>query len=193
MTWPYVTLGIPDELFERSENIPMTKAEVRAVALSKLRLKKGGVLVDVGCGTGSVSIEAALAMGEKSVVYAIDKNPEAVRLTSRNAEKFNVADRVLTIEGDAVETLDRVPPSDRYFVGGGGRRLPDILKKIFSKTAGGIVVIDVVTLDALRHVLEAVEGTRHEVIQIAVSRGKKAGGYTMLQALNPIFVITVYI
>ena len=49
-----------DELFLRGEKVPMTKEAVRALALAKLELHRASHLIDIGAGTGSVSIEAAL-------------------------------------------------------------------------------------------------------------------------------------
>jgi len=63
MSWPYSTYGIPDDQFMRDEEIPMTKEEIRVLALSKLRIARGFTLVDVGSGTGSVTVEMALAVG----------------------------------------------------------------------------------------------------------------------------------
>ncbi|ABO08942.1 precorrin-6Y C5,15-methyltransferase (decarboxylating) subunit CbiT [Pyrobaculum calidifontis] len=194
MTWPYATPGIPDELFERAEGVPMTKAEVRSVALSKLRLRRGGVLVDVGCGTGSVSVEAALIMGEGSRVYAVDYDEEALMLTKRNAEKFGVADRVVLVRGKAPEVLAELPKADRYFVGGGGLELPAIIKAAVERMEKGIIVADVVTLESLKAAVEALGelGLDYEVTQIFVARGQRKGRYTVMTALNPVYIITAY-
>jgi len=194
MTWPYVTPGIPDELFERAEGVPMTKAEVRAVALSKLRLRRGGVLVDVGCGTGSMSVEAALIMGEGSRVYAVDYDEEALMLTRRNAEKFGVADRVVLVRGKAPEALAEVPKADRYFIGGGGLELPATIKAAVERMEKGVIVADVVTLESLKAAVEALGelGLEYEVTQIFVARGQRRGRYTVMTALNPVYIITAY-
>ncbi len=66
-----------DELFLRGENVPMTKEAVRALALSKLELHRASHLIDVGAGTGSVSIEAALQFPSLQVT-AIERNPGAM-------------------------------------------------------------------------------------------------------------------
>ena len=52
--------GLPDEAFIRGKT-PMTKQEVRAAALAKLAVAPTDTLWDVGAGTGSVSVEMALA------------------------------------------------------------------------------------------------------------------------------------
>jgi cobalt-precorrin-6B (C15)-methyltransferase len=193
VTWDFITPGIPDHMFERAEGVPMTKAEVRAVALSKLRLKKGGVLVDVGCGTGTVSIEAALLMGPGSVVYAIDKNPQAVELTMKNAHRFGVADRVKASVGKAPEALERLPPADRYFIGGGGAELGEIIKSVVERVKGGVVVIDVVTLESLSTAVSALRGVEFEVALVQVARGRRVGGFTIMEGLNPVYIITAYV
>ena len=80
--WPYASSGIPDELFIRGD-VPMTKQEVRAVALAKLRLTATDTVWDVGAGTGSVSIEAALVARAGSV-WAVERNAAGVRLIREN-------------------------------------------------------------------------------------------------------------
>ena len=69
---PIVTHGLPDEAFNRTESVPMTKSEVRSVCLSKLALTEHAICWDVGAGSGSVAIETALqaAAGQ---VYAIER------------------------------------------------------------------------------------------------------------------------
>jgi len=89
--WPYRTPGIPDELFERSEEVPITKEEVRAIQISKAKLLEGQTVYDIGCGSGSVSIEAALQVGKSGKVYAIDFDPKSVELTKKNLAKFGIS------------------------------------------------------------------------------------------------------
>ncbi len=69
--WNHRSAGIPDTYFLRGK-VPMTKEEVRAVTLSKLRVEKDSIVLDIGAGTGSVTIEAAL-QARKGQVYAIEK------------------------------------------------------------------------------------------------------------------------
>ena len=76
--WQHRTPGIPDELFDRVEDVPITKEEVRAIQISKARLSSGQVVYDVGCGSGSISIEAANQIGTSGKVFSIDIDPNAV-------------------------------------------------------------------------------------------------------------------
>ena len=70
--WNAKTPGIPDELFDRDENVPITKEEVRVVQISKARLKPGMIVYDIGCGSGSISVEAAHQVEESGHVHAVD-------------------------------------------------------------------------------------------------------------------------
>ena len=88
--WDAKTPGIPDELFDRDENVPITKEEVRVVQISKARLKPGMTVYDIGCGSGSISVEAALQVEESGSVHAIDYDAKAVELTKKNITKFNL-------------------------------------------------------------------------------------------------------
>jgi hypothetical protein len=69
--WQYMTPGIPDEYFVRG-NVPMTKEEIRVLSISKLRLKEDSVVWDIGAGTGSVSVEAAL-ISKKALFILLKK------------------------------------------------------------------------------------------------------------------------
>ena len=82
MIWNYLTPGIPDELFERSEIVPITKEDIRSIVLSKLRLRKNYSVIDVGCGSGSITVEICLHVNSKKV-YAIDLDKNAIDLTKK--------------------------------------------------------------------------------------------------------------
>ncbi|MEK0376885.1 MAG: precorrin-6Y C5,15-methyltransferase (decarboxylating) subunit CbiT, partial [Nitrosopumilus sp.] len=88
--WNYKTPGIPDEYFERTENVPITKEEVRTIQISKARLKPGQTVYDIGCGSGSISIEAAIQIESTGKVYAVDYEEKAIEITKKNIAKFEV-------------------------------------------------------------------------------------------------------
>ena len=104
----------------------MTKAEVRGIAVSSLEIRRGETCWDIGCGTGSVSVEMALRCPE-GTVYALDHNAEAVRLTHENARRF-ACDNIRVLTGTAPEALDQLPPPDKVFLGGTGGRMDEIFQ-----------------------------------------------------------------
>jgi cobalt-precorrin-6B (C15)-methyltransferase len=182
--------GIPDEEFIREEGVPMTKSEVRAVVLSKLGVGEGARLLDVGCGTGSVSVEAALLGAE---VVAMDKDPKAVELTRRNAAKFGVEKRVSVLLGEAPREMPQ-GSFDAVFIGGGGRGVGAILKAALERVRpGGRVVVDVATLETLAALVPVLEGLKFDVVLMQVARSRRVGSYTIMTPLNPVYIFTVYL
>lgn len=131
--WPYASSGIPDELFIRGD-VPMTKQEVRAVALAKLRLTATDTVWDVGAGTGSVSIEAALVARAGSV-WAVERNAAGVRLIRENADAFGCGN-VHAVPGVAPEALAKLPVPDAVFVGGSAGELPPSWRRRSRRTRG---------------------------------------------------------
>ena len=104
----YKTPGIPDEEFERTESVPITKEEVRVIQISKARLRPGQLVYDVGCGSGSISVEAAIQVESSGKVLAIDYDENAIELTKKNVEKFGLSN-VSLIHGNAKEKNILVP------------------------------------------------------------------------------------
>ena len=102
--WPYVTPGIPDELFERLPGIPMSKREVRLLLISYLRLQSDSVVWDIGAGTGTIPVEIGLICPQ-GLVIAIERDQEVASLNRRNCDRFGV-ENVRVVEGNAPECLD---------------------------------------------------------------------------------------
>lgn len=188
--WPYRTPGIPDDLFIRG-SVPMTKEEVRVLTLAKARLAPGQIVWDIGAGTGSLSVEAALQVPD-GAVYAIERNPEGIDLITRNCAAFQLINLHLT-EGEAPEALFGLPDPDRVLIGGSGGRLADIIKDVYRRLRpGGRIVLNAVTLETAALAVQLVEQffMHVDVIQNSVSRAVKAGGSHLWKGLNPVTVIT---
>jgi cobalt-precorrin-6B (C15)-methyltransferase len=191
--WKYSTPGIPDELFERLEEVPITKEEVRAVQISKARLSPGQTVYDIGCGSGSISIEAALQIKSSGKVYSIDFDPTAVELTKKNLAKFGISN-VTVITGNATEKISSLPTADAIFIGGTGGDTREILKLCESKLkSGGRIVIGTILVETLFAVLDIIENLKFsevDVIQITVSKSRKTSTGTMMLARNPVTIIS---
>lgn len=193
MSWPFVTFGIPDEEFLRVEDVPMTKEEIRVLVISKLRLRRGNRVMDVGCGTGSVAVEMALAVGPEGRVYAVDRDPKAVELTTMNLERFGVTDRVQVISGDALEVLKGFNEElDGAFIGGGSDELEEIIRSLDKMLRRGARIVgDAIQLETANKLVKSLEslGYKVEVELISISKGRRTStGYAMI-ARNPIFII----
>lgn len=191
--WKYSTPGIPDEFFERLEEVPITKEEVRVVQISKARLSPGQTVYDIGCGSGSVSIEAALQIKPSGKVYSIDFDPKAIDLTKKNLTKFGISN-VTVISGNATEKIAELPPADAIFIGGSGGDTRDILKLCEDKLkSGGRIVIGTILVETLFAVLDVIGKLKFsdvDVTQITVSKSRKTSMGTMMLARNPVTIIS---
>ena len=170
--------GRPDATYRHRDGM-ITKAEVRAVALGKLRIPAAGVLWDVGAGSGSVAAECAhLAPGLR--VFAVERRPDDL-----DRLRANLAGTAATVvAGSAPEALDGLPDPDRVFVGGGGL---GVLEAVLARLRpGGTVVATYVALDRAG----AAAARLGHLVQVAVSRGVPIGedGAVRLAADNPVFV-----
>lgn len=181
--------GLPDEAFERGD-VPMTKQEVRAAVLAKLAVRPGDILWDVGAGTGSVSVELALA-APRGRVYAVECRPEGCALIKANREKFRTRNLVL-VEGLAPAALSDLPAPDAVFIGGSKGSLAAIVDAALDKNPDARICVSAIALESLSAAVAALtaKGRTVQVSQIAVSRAKAVGGLHLMMAQNPIYLIT---
>ena len=188
--WPYASSGIPDELFIRGD-VPMTKQEVRAVALAKLRLTATDTVWDVGAGTGSVSIEAALVARAGSV-WAVERNAAGVRLIRENADAFGCGN-VHAVPGVAPEALAKLPVPDAVFVGGSAGELPSIVEAALEKNSQVRLCVPCVTVETLTEACALLSGSRFkgfEACQVSAARAEAVGSHHLMKAQNPVFLVS---
>jgi precorrin-6Y C5,15-methyltransferase (decarboxylating) len=184
-----IRTGIPDEEFIRGK-VPMTKSEVRAVCLSKLALSPNDIAYDIGCGTGSVTIEMAFSAYDGKV-YAFDKNEEAIALLEQNCQKFHL-DNVEPLCGLAPECLKGLPVPDVAFIGGSSGNMEEIVSYLHGTNNEMRFVITAVTIESAMAGLDSLKnvGIIGDIVQVAVSKGRQIGDLHMLMAQNPIFIIS---
>lgn len=188
--WPYASSGIPDELFIRGD-VPMTKQEVRAVALAKLRLTATDTVWDVGAGTGSVSIEAALVARAGSV-WAVERNATGVRLIRENADAFGCGN-VHAVPGVAPEALTKLPVPDAVFVGGSAGELPSIVEAALEKNSQVRLCVPCVTVETLTEACALLSGScfkGFEACQVSAARAEAVGSHHLMKAQNPVFLVS---
>ena len=188
--WPYASSGIPDELFIRGD-VPMTKQEVRAVALAKLRITATDTVWDVGAGTGSVSIEAALVARAGSV-WAVERNAAGVRLIRENADAFGCGN-VHAVPGVAPEALAKLPAPDAVFVGGSAGELPSIVEAALEKNSQVRLCVPCITVETLTEACALLSGSRlkgFEACQVSAARAEAVGSHHLMKAQNPVFLVS---
>lgn len=178
-----------DDDFVRTR-VPMTREEVRAAVLAKLALSENSVLWDIGAGTGSVSVAAAMICREGEV-HAVEINDEAHELEAENVKKFRIFNVALH-KGSALETISGLPRPTHVFVGGSGDELPSLLGRL-SEIGGARVVVSAVTLKTFRIASEILSGGKFsdfDAVQINVSKMKKLGGSEVMAAQNPVAIFS---
>lgn len=183
-----VTHGLPDEAFDRDET-PMTKSEVRAISLSKLKLTQGAIVYDIGSGSGSVSVECAL-QARYGKVYAIEMKEKAIALTRHNAEKFHLTN-LEVIAGTAPEALEDLPAPTHAFIGGSTGNMRGIIDCLLKKNPHVRIVVNTVTLETLAELTEiSKEFDFSDIAEISVAKPRKLGNYQLMTAQNPVFIFT---
>lgn len=190
--WNYKTPGIPDDTFERLENVPITKEEVRVIQISKARLCPGYTVYDIGCGSGSISVEAAIQI-ESGKVFAIDYDINAIELTKKNIQKFGLTN-ISVILGNAKEEILKLDEANTIFIGGTGGDTAEIVKLCENKLkSGGRIVIGIILIETLYSVLQTLENLQFnslDITQVTISKSRKTSKGTMMLARNPVTIIS---
>lgn len=181
--------GIPDEQFIRGD-VPMTKREIRMTIMNEARIEGNSNVLDIGAGTGSITIEAALG-APQGHVWAIERFDKGVDLIKENCAKFGVSN-VTIIKDLAPAGLDAVPPMDAIIIGGSAGKLTAIMDKAQQLLkVGGRLIVTAVTMETGHNILTELKNRPFQYYgyQLAVNRYRKAGPYHLLDPISPIFIV----
>lgn len=192
MIWNYKTPGIPDEFFDRIDNVPITKEDIRSIIISKLRLKEGFTAIDIGCGSGSITAE--LILQTKSKVYAIDMDKVAIDLTEKNLTKFEILNDATIIHGLAQDVLPTLPNVDAIVIGGTTGETEHIIKLAISKlNEGGRIVVTSILIETIYNALKSMQDSELQEIditQVSIAKAKKTSSGTMMISRNPVIIFS---
>ncbi|MEH2395433.1 MAG: precorrin-6Y C5,15-methyltransferase subunit CbiT [Nostoc sp.] len=190
--WPYITPGIPDDLFEHLPGIPLSQREVRLLLIAQLRLKPDSVLWDIGAGTGTIPVEVGL-LCPKGQIIAIERDEEVANLIKRNCDRFEVKN-VEVIEGSAPECLHDLKITPHRVCIEGGRPIQEILQAAWHYLPpSGRVVATAANLESLYAISQSFSLLRArniEVVQSAVNRLETRGFSQTFTAVDPIFILS---
>ena len=192
MSWNSKSPGIPDEFFIRKEEVPITKEEVRAIIISKLRLKENNSVIDIGCGSGSITVELCLQC-HKGKVFGVDLDPQAVNLTKKNLDKFKVFAEIRL--GNAIDLLETLPLVDGIVIGGTTGKTQTLIDQSISKlNHGGRLVVTTILIETMFTAIKTVNESNLlkdiDFTQIIISKGRRTTTGTMMLARNPVLVIS---
>ena len=182
--------GLVDSAFARGK-APMTKEEVRELAIAKLQLRPDSVLWDIGAGTGSVTVEGAFAACE-GAVYAVERNEDALQVLSENKERFGLSN-VHIVAGLAPKALEGLPAPDCAFIGGSAGNLEAIVDAVLSANPQARIVATSIALETLSRLLSCLHERGiddAQVVQAFIAKADKVGPYHMMKGANPIYIVS---
>ncbi len=182
--------GLPESEFAHEDGL-ITKAEIRAVVLSKLRLFPDSVFWDLGAGSGSVSIEAGLFITRGRIV-AVEQKKERIKQIQINKRRFGIHNMQI-VHAKLPDGFETLPQPDRVFIGGGGRDLETIIRRAgHDLKPGGIMVVNTVLMNNIQCAEATMEKTGFDtqMIQIQVNRKKSMPYSSRMKAENPVWIIT---
>ena len=187
---------IKDSEFIRGK-CPMTKEDIRILTISKLDLDKDSNFLDIGSGTGSITIQASKFI-EEGAVFSIERDEEAIRVTKENLKKFN-CNNVTLLEGDAIEHMEslskeikkeKISKFDSIFIGGSGGGLEKIINisdEILKEH--GVLVLNFITLNNAYNAIEFLKKLEYKTEISLVNISKNRENTYMMISNNPIFIV----
>jgi len=190
--WPYISPGIPDELFEYLPGIYLSQRELRLVLISQLRLQPNTILWDIGAGTGTIPVEVGLLCPQARII-AVERDEEVASLIKRNCDRFEVKN-VEVVIGSAPECLSEIQLKPERVCIEGGRPIQDILQAVWTylPPSGRVVATasNLESLYAISQIFSQLRARNIEVVQSSVNRLESRGFSQSFVASDPIFILS---
>jgi cobalt-precorrin-6B (C15)-methyltransferase len=158
--------------------------------MCKSQVRPDDIVVDIGSGTGGLTVEFAK---RAKMVYTVDKNPEAIEITKSNLEIHEVKNKVQIIQDTAPEALFDIPNFDILMIGGSSGELPSIIKEGYKKLKdGGRILITSILIETRAEAVKTLLsfGLTPDVVDVSISKGRIMERGTMMIANNPITIIS---
>jgi precorrin-6Y C5,15-methyltransferase (decarboxylating) len=185
--------GNPDEFFKQSrpKRGLLTTSEVRAIALSEMNLRADSIVWDIGAGSGSVAIEAAL-LTSQGKVYAIEMDAEDYGLMLENAKTFGVENLVGVLD-EAPKAWETLPDPHSIFVGGTGRAVASLVQACWPRLQpGGTLVVNMMSIEyvsELQQYLIRELGLEPQLWMVQISKGTYQLEKHRFETSNPSFLM----
>jgi precorrin-6Y C5,15-methyltransferase (decarboxylating) len=187
--------GNPDEFFKQSrpKRGLLTTSEVRSIALSELNLRIDSIVWDIGAGSGSVAIEAAM-IASRGKVYAIEMDAEDYGMMIENANQFGV-ENLVGVLGQAPEAWANLPDPHSIFVGGTGRTVVSLVEACWPRLQpGGTLVVNMMSIEnvsELQQYLTQKLGLEPQLWMVQISKGTYQLEKHRFETSNPSFLMKV--
>lgn len=186
----FTTGNLADASYERGK-VPLTKEEIRALALAKLRLTPNAVCYDIGAGTGGMTCDIARFLPQGRVV-AFERGAEGCGLIRVNAGRHGLGN-IEVVQGEAPECLDGYGQPSHAFIGGSGGRLREIVSWLLASNPNIRIVIDAITLETVseaNELLKTLSVKDADIICASIAKARSLGTYELMESMNPVYIFS---
>ena len=125
-------------------------------------------------------------------MFAVERKEEALALLERNKAALGLTNLHI-VPGTAPEALTGLPTPDRVFLGGSSGNMEAILRCALSRNPQIRIVVTAVTLETVAEAVQCFARlglSDTDMVQIAATRTRKAGGYHLMDAQNPVWILS---
>ena len=182
---------IPDDEFITHKDVPgPTKEEIRCLVMCKSNVSPNDIVVDIGCGTGGLTLEFAK---RSRLIYAVDKNLNALNTTEKNLKKHDLDKKVQLIHSDALEALKDIEAFDILMIGGSGGDLTLLIEEGYQKlNQNGKIIVTSILLETPVEAVRTMKKLQMDidVVDVSISKGRIMERGVMMLARNPITIVT---